>query len=96
MLSGLVGYAESAGRARALWLGGRSMVLGSPTVDGVARGSGSTFAFTGGLDIHLMLGGRAALIIGGRYSRVQGRPQRSLGIGPHVMRIGMGIRVRTN
>jgi hypothetical protein len=55
------------------------------------------FALTGGADLLQRLSARASLVIGARYSYI-GRHERLeyLGIGTHVLRAGVGVRVRIN
>lgn len=109
LLSGMVGYAKSAGSTRVLFLGGIGVILDSPTIDGVEQtiydiGDQSApatvrnhlLALTGGLDVLRTLGSRGALVISERYSHVERYGLSYLGIGPHVFRIGVGIRVRIN
>jgi hypothetical protein len=97
LLSALFGYAKSADRTRVLFLGGISVRLDEPTVDHVTRDSGaSPAAVTGGIDVLRMLGERTTLVVGGRYSAVSRKHLASLGVGPHVLRIAAGIRVRVN
>lgn len=109
LLSGLVGYGKTTGRTRALFLGGIGLILDSPTVDGVPQtiqdppdgstlGAATNFplAVTGGIDVLRTLGTRTTLVVGGRYAFVERKNLNYLGIGPHVLRIGAGIRVRIN
>jgi len=104
LLSGLVGYAWSARTTRMVILGGLSARLDEPTIDGEPRdpldAEGEErlpFVPTGGVDLLKSLNSRTAFIVGGRYCFVD-RPEnhRYLGIGPHVLRVAAGIRVRIN
>lgn len=97
LLNGLVGYAVSAGPTRLLMLGGLGIRLDEPTVDGVTRESdASSLVFTGGLDVVQDLGRRMGLVFTGRYSIVRRGSLDFLGVGPQVLRVGAGIRVRLN
>jgi hypothetical protein len=102
LLSGLAGYAASAGNTRVVVLGGLSAKLDEPTIDGEPREPFDVegterlpFIPTGGVDVLTRLNSRTALIVGGRYSYVD-RPEnhRYLGIGSHIVRVVAGIRVR--
>jgi len=108
LLSGIIGYAKTAGRTRVLFLGGVG-VTGPPIVDGVEwiiydAGDGSApattkdhlLAFSGGLDVLHMLGSRGALVISARYSFIERYQLIYLGMEPHVFRAGVGIRLRIN
>lgn len=93
LLVGLIGYAKTTGRARVLFLGGGGLALNSMTIDDQPWGPDAPRPLvTGGLDVLFTLGTRAAFIAGGRYAMVfRGG---NLLMGPHVIRIGAGIRVR--
>lgn len=104
LLGGFVGYAWLARTTRVLILGGLSAKLDEPTIDGEPRepfdvegGELLPFVPTAGIDMLKSLNSRTAFIVGGRYSFVD-RPEnhRYLGIGPHVLRLTAGIRVRVN
>lgn len=101
LLSGLVGYAWSAGRTRVVVLGGLGVKLDEPTIDGEPREPFEVgdeplpFVPTGGLDVLQPLNSRTAFIAGARYSYIdRAENHRYLGIGGHVLRLGAGIRVR--
>jgi hypothetical protein len=98
LLSGFIGYATPPGATRVLFLGGIGKLLDSPTVDGVARQStASAIVPTGGVDLLRTLGARSSLIIGGRYSFAERNLNLTyLGIGPHLLRFGVGLRIRIN
>ena len=103
LLSGLVGYAWSGGNTRVMILGGASAKLDEPTIDGEPREpfevGDEPFPFvpTGGVDVLQSLNSRTALIVGARYSFIdRAENHQYLGIGPHVLRIAAGIRVRLN
>jgi len=95
LLVGLIGYAKTAGRMRAAFLGGGGLALNSVTIDDEPWGPEAPRPLiAGGVDVLYTLGARAALIVGGRYSLVfRGG---NLLMGPHVIRIGAGLRVRIN
>ena len=102
ILSGLVGYANTAGRTRAQFVGGIGAKLDSPAVDGEPREPSETnhdrglpFVLTGGVDVMQSLNARVALVVGARYAFAQrAENQRYLGIGPHILRVSAGMRVR--
>ena len=104
LLTGLLGYATSAGSVRAQVVGGVSARLHSPTVNGEPRdGSDSLkskafpLVVTGGVDILSSLGQRASLLLGARYSfNDRHEVQQYLGIGPHLLRFMIGARIRLN
>jgi hypothetical protein len=104
LLSGLAGYATTAGSTRVQILGGVSAKLDLPTIDGVEIDFANSleeeplpFALTAGVDILRRLSERASLVIGARYSFIERHERvQYLGIGPHVLRAGAGIRVRLN
>jgi hypothetical protein len=98
LLSGFIGYATPPGATRVLFLSGIDKLLDSPTVDGVAREStASAIVLTVGVDLLRTLCARSSLIIGGRYSFAERNLNLTyLGIGPHLLRIGVGLRVRIN
>ena len=102
LLSFLIGFTQPAGNTRAQILFGASASLDSPTVGGnevvaVPPGSDSVLplAPTGGISVIQSISARAAIVVGARYAYI-GRVQnvQFLGIGPHVLRIGAGLRVR--
>jgi hypothetical protein len=102
LLSGLVGYATAPGRRRAQFVGGISLRLDDPTIDGVPREELDVepenrlrVGLTGGADLLQQLGSRAALVIGGRYTFIdRSESLQYLGIGSHVFRFSAGVRVR--
>jgi hypothetical protein len=98
LLSGLAGVALSSGRTRFQLLGGVSARLDDPTIDDVPRDDdGLPVALTGGLDLLQSVSERAALVFGARYSYAErAETHQYLGIGPHVLRIAVGVRVRLN
>jgi hypothetical protein len=98
LLSGFIGYATPPGATRTLFLGGIGKLLDSPTVDGVDREStSSAIVLTGGVDVWRTLGARSSLVVSGRYSfAARDINLVYLGIGPHLLRLGVGLRVRIN
>jgi hypothetical protein len=104
LVSGLIGYATSGADTRVVVLGGLSAKLDNPTINDEPREpyesedkKGLPVVLTGGVDLFHALGSRASLVIGARYSLVD-RPENHiyLGIGPHVLRVTAGVRVRLN
>ena len=104
MLSGLVGYANTDGRTRVQFVGGIGAKLDSPAVEGDPREPSETnhdrglpFVLTGGFDVMQSVNARAAFVVGARYAYAQrAENQRYLGIGPHIVRVSAGMRVRLN
>lgn len=100
-LSVLLGYATS-GTTRLILLGGMSARLGLTTINGddaeeFNSGEDKMWPLTGGIDIVRPLASRVQLLISGRYTHnVRSNRLQQLGIGPHVIRAGAGIRVRLN
>jgi hypothetical protein len=104
ILSGLVGYANTDGRTRVQFVGGIGAKLDSPAVEGDPREPSETnhdrglpFVLAGGLDVMQSVNARVALVVGARYAYAQrAENQRYLGIGPHILRVSAGMRVRLN
>jgi hypothetical protein len=98
LLSGFIGYATPPGATRTLFLAGMGTLLDSPTVDGVDREStSSAVVLSGGVEVWRALGARTSLVVSGRYSFVERDLNLTyLGIGPHLLRFGVGLRVRIN
>lgn len=102
IVSALVGKAVTAGRTRVQFVGGAGMVIDQPTADGAdIYDSGieeqNRLVLTGGIDLQAPAGARAAFVISARYSYNERAEQAQfLGIGPHIFRVGAGIRVRLN
>jgi hypothetical protein len=104
LLSGLIGYRVGPPNTRVLLLGGIGATLDSPTIDGVPRDpdasledDGLPFVLSGGVDVLQRLNPRTSLVLGARYTPID-RPEthRYLGIGRHVLRASIGLRVRLN
>ena len=104
LVSGLVGFSLTPGRTSMYLRAGAGVVIGAPTVNGVevmeSAGDGSShlpLALTGGVDLRRGLSPRTSLIITARYAFLaRDESLRFLGIGPHVLRVGGGVRVRLN
>jgi hypothetical protein len=101
MLSILAGYATS-GSTRIAFLGGGAR-LDRTTIDGVEAEKydndeeGELLPITGGVDVMRSLSSRAQFVISGRYTYNQRHTRlQYLGIGPHVIRAGAGVRIRLN
>ena len=100
-LSVLLGFATS-GTTRVVLLGGMSARLGLTTINGedaerFESGDDEVWPFTGGIDIVRPLASRAQLLISGRYTyNMRSSRLQQLGIGPHVIRGGVGVRIRLN
>ena len=101
MLSILAGYATS-GSTRIVFLGGVGARLDRTTIDGVEQekydnDEGEMLPLTGGVDWLRPLSSRAQLVISGRYTYNERHTRlQYLGIGPHVIRAGAGVRIRLN
>jgi len=101
VLSVLFGYARGES-TKVIFLGGVGLRLDRPTINDVEAEhydvSEKEFpAVTGGVDLLHPLSARAQLVITGRYTfNERDTRQQYLGIGPHVIRAGAGIRIRLN
>ena len=100
-LSAMLGYATK-GTTRLVFFGGLSARLGLTTINGedAERFQGEDdemWPVTGGMDIVRPIASRAQFVITGRYTYDR-RSSRltQLGIGPHVIRGGVGVRIRVN
>ena len=102
LLTALGGVSFESGETRLLVLGGVGARLDSPTIDGDPREASETnhdrgwpVVPTGGLDVLRSLNTRVSAAFGVRYAfNDRAENHRYLGIGPHILRIGAGIRVR--
>jgi hypothetical protein len=91
LVSLLVGTARPGLNAR----GGVSWVGGPSTASGIGNYQGGHVALTAGLDGALPASARIAFLGTFRYSLVRRSDgHRYIGVGPHVLRAGVGIRVR--
>jgi len=101
LLHAMAGYATE-GATRLLFLGGVSFKLDRATMDGVEAEEYETdpdsqVAYTGGVDMLHRLGERTDLLISGRYTfNPRDKRLQYLGIGPHIIRAGVGVRIRLN
>jgi opacity protein-like surface antigen len=101
LLSGLIGYARSAGRTRTLFLAGLSTVLDSATTNGASihldDSSRHRLAYTGGLGVLVALSPRVAIDAGARLTFAD-RSEEEIGIGAGslIFRVLGGVRVRLN
>jgi hypothetical protein len=103
MLTGLFGFAhrdEDSG-VRVAAMGGISYVLDSPTANGVSIDSnadtGSRFGLGGGVDVLFSSHDRVSFSIGVRYLFInRTEADEEIGIGPHSIRAGAGIRFKLN
>lgn len=103
MIGGLLGYSMRGATTQVDILGGAYWLLDRPTVNGVSLADGNEdegdfpLSLGGGLDVLFAVGPRTALVVGGRYTYLQRDEHwRYLGIGPHVVRAGVGVRIRLN
>jgi hypothetical protein len=102
LLSVLGGWWIGSGNTRLQILAGASARLDLPTIDGFEiiipdNESAFPFAPTGGADVHRRLSPRSSVFVSARYAFIDRVENiRYLGIGPHVVRVGGGIRVRLN
>ena len=98
LVSGLVGVSAASRNPMALFVAGLSWVLDAPTVNDVPRDPGRArgrLGFGGGVDVSQSARQRIALVGSVRYWIVP-RQQlaKQIGVGPQIIRIGAGIRVR--
>jgi hypothetical protein len=105
LLGALVGYSAQRGVTQVQVLGGAYFPLDRPTVNGQPLPESTAsdtqpdlpVALGGGLDVVQGVATRAALVIGARYIYVpRDEPSQFLGIGPHLIRAGVGVRIRLN
>jgi hypothetical protein len=102
LLSFLGGWWIGSGDTRLEILAGASARLDLPTIDGfeiIVPDDESAFPFApiGGVDVHKLLSRRASLFVSARYAYLDREENiRYLGVGPHVLRVGGGVRVRLN
>ena len=104
LLTGLIGYSTGAGNTRVQFLGGVSARLDLPTIDGEPvdpdrsnKNPALPIVLSTGIDLLQTLNRRTALVIGARYSfNDRHEIHQYLGIGPHILRVAGGIRIRLN
>ena len=100
LLSFLGGWWIGSGNTRLQLVAGAGARLDLPTIDGFEiiipdHESALPFAPTGGLDLHRRLSPRTSAFVSARYAFIERVENiRYLGIGPHVVRVGGGVRVR--
>ena len=102
LLTALGGVSFASGETRVLVLGGLGARLDSPTIDGDPRDASETnhdrgwpVVPTGGLEVQRALSVRVSAVFGVRYAfNDRAENHRYLGIGPHILRIGAGLRMR--
>jgi hypothetical protein len=103
LLGAFVGVAKGRQNTHVHLLAGVSWLVTQPTINGIAiRGHGLNdgrndrpIAFGGGFDVVQDLKGRASIAVGARYGlTVRDESLRFLGIGPHILRVGAGLRIR--
>jgi len=101
LLHVMAGYATE-GATRLVVLGGVSFTLDRATIDGVEADEydtdpASPMAFTGGIDLLQRLAERTDLLITSRYTfNPRDTRLQYLGIGAHIIRAGVGLRIRIN
>jgi hypothetical protein len=99
MVTALAGAQLGTGRTRTRLLGGGSYLIGTPSSNGVPRTDSDTDPFRGaltfGADVVTAVGPRASLLVAGRLYPWINRSEsaRQLGVGRHVFRAGVGIRL---
>ena len=102
LLTALGGVSFESGETRVLVLGGLGTRLDSPTINGDPREASETnhdrgwpVVPTGGLEVQRALNVRVSAMFGVRYAfNDRAENHRYLGIGPHILRIAAGLRVR--
>lgn len=100
LLTAFVGYAAGSS-TQVVILGGASFRLDRPTIDDVEAepydDEDKRPAPTGGIDILSNISSRARFVISARYTaNVPDTRLQYLGIGPHILRGGVGIRIKLN
>ena len=101
LLHVMAGYA-TPGATRLVFLGGAAFKLDRATIDGVEAEDydtdpASPFAFSGGMDLLQRLTERTDVLITGRYTfNPRDTRLQYLGIGAHIIRAGVGLRIRVN
>jgi hypothetical protein len=101
LVSVLAGYA-TGGSTKVVMQGGISFRLNRPTIDGVDaerydNDEDVMPALTGGIDLIHPFESRVQLLITGRYTfNERDTRLQYLGIGPHIIRAGAGIRIKLN
>ena len=100
-LNVLLGYA-TPGTTRILLLGGMSARFSRTRINGddaeaFSSDDDEMWPLTGGVDVVRPIASRAQFLITGRYTyNARSTRLTQLGIGPHVIRGGVGLRIRLN
>jgi len=97
LIAALVGVVSESRRFQAQ--GGLGWFIGNPTLNGedvtTYDSEHRRGAVGGGLDVTKSIASRAEIIAGGRYwFAPRSTHLEQIGVGPHIIRIGFGIRVR--
>ena len=102
LVSFLAGYATT-GSLRVIVVGGLSARLDRTTIDDQEQEKydfdeeGSLPPLTGGIDVLRSLASRTDLLLSARYTFNERHTRlQYLGIGPHILRAGIGVRIRVN
>jgi hypothetical protein len=99
MVTALVGAQLGRGRTRTRLLGGGSYLMGTPSSNGVPRTDSDDAPFRGalsfGADVVTAVGPRASVVVTARaYPWIdRSESARQLGVGRHVFRAGVGVRL---
>jgi hypothetical protein len=102
LLHVMAGYAATDGAIRTVFLGGVSFKLDRATINDVEAEEyqvdpPAPVAFTGGVDVMRRLAARTDLLFSGRYTfNPRDTRLQYLGIGAHIIRAGVGLRIRIN
>jgi hypothetical protein len=89
LLSGLIGYSQRDGNTEVRYL------IGGATLLSDRSKAGAPVVVTGGIDVLQAFSRRASLVVTARYTYVpRNGDGTSLAAGPHVMRVGAGVRIR--
>jgi hypothetical protein len=95
LISALPGVRQRLGTAAVDFLGGPTLVFGSSGQGGQSVDSAPGLAVTGGFDVILSIGARAAVVPSFRYTFAYRKEEISLlGLGKHILRPGIGVRIR--
>ena len=101
LLHVMAGYVTK-GATRTAFLGGVTFKLDRATIDDIEAEEyetdpASPLAFTGGIDLLHRIAERADLLLTGRYTfNPRDTRLQYLGIGAHIIRAGVGVRIRIN
>lgn len=92
LVGGMIGYGVIRDRTRLFLLVGGGVALYPVRLDDEPNRLDPVMMATGGVDLLRYVNARAAIVVTGRYAYVN----RKFVIGPHVIRAGVGLRVRLN